>query len=104
MLLARLNQGLDLELDYKFDRDVEQNLFGRSDQWPFAMRDVPTLFFFTGLHPDYHTPADTAIKINYAKMEKIARLVYRSVWAVANADERPKFSPIPQPAAEKDQK
>jgi Zn-dependent M28 family amino/carboxypeptidase len=96
-LAARLNEGLRLDLDYKFDRDIEENLFRRSDQWPFALRSVPTLFFSTGLHPDYHQPADSAIKINYEKMERIARLAYRTAWAIADAQERPKFSPIPVP-------
>jgi Zn-dependent M28 family amino/carboxypeptidase len=91
---------LDLEIDYKFDRDIEQSLFTRSDQWPFAIRNVPSLFFFTGLHPDYHSPSDRPIKINYGKMEKIARLAYRAAWSLANAEDRPKFSPIPIPADE----
>ncbi len=94
-LLGRLNAGLDLELDYKLDRDVEQMLFTRSDQWPFAQQDVPSLFFATGLHSEYHTPADTPEKIHYEKMEKIARLSYRTLWAIADADRRPAFQPIP---------
>jgi hypothetical protein len=99
-LISELNNGLDLEIDYKFDRDIEQSLFTRSDQWPFAIRNVPSLFFFTGLHPDYHSPSDRPIKINYGKMEKIARLAYRAAWSLANAEDRPKFSPIPIPADE----
>jgi hypothetical protein len=97
-LVEELNEGLGLVLDYRLDRDIEQSLFQRSDQWPFAMRGVPVLFFFTGLHPDYHTPADSAIKINSHKMERVVRLAYRSVWAIADADKRPEFTPIPVPA------
>jgi Zn-dependent M28 family amino/carboxypeptidase len=94
-LLGRLNAGIDLELDYKLDRDVEQMLFTRSDQWPFAQQGVPSLFFTTGLHPEYHTPSDTPEKIHYEKMEKIARLAYRALWAIADADRRPAFQPVP---------
>jgi hypothetical protein len=97
-LVEGLNEGLGLALDYRLDRDVEQSLFQRSDQWPFAMRGMPVLFFFTGLHPDYHTAADSAIKINSDKMERVVRLAYRSVWAIADSDKRPEFTPIPVPA------
>ena len=96
-LLGRLNAGLDLDLEYKLDRDIEQMLFTRSDQWPFAQQEVPSLFFTTGLHPEYHTPADTPEKIRYEKMERIARLAYRALWAIADADRRPAFQPIPVP-------
>jgi hypothetical protein len=94
-LLGRLNAGLDLELDYKLDRDLEQMVFTRSDQWPFAQQDVPSLFFTTGLHPEYHTPADTPEKIRYDKMERIARLAYRALWAIADAERRPAFQAVP---------
>jgi hypothetical protein len=97
-LVEGLNEGLGLALDYRFDRDIELSLFQRSDQWPFAMRGMPVLFFFTGFHPDYHTPADSAIKINYDKMERVVRLAYRSAWAIADSDGRPEFTPIPVPA------
>ena len=46
--------------------------------------------FITGLHPDYHTQYDRPEKINYVKMEKIARLIHQVSWDIANADGRPK--------------
>ncbi len=49
------------------------NLLRRSDQWPFLQNGVPALWFHTGLHPDYHTQYDRPEKINYEKMERIAR-------------------------------
>ncbi len=78
--------GLDLELAYD---NNPSNLLRRSDQWPFLQRDVPALFFHTGLHPDYHRETDTPDRINYPKMERIVRLVHRLSWQLANADERP---------------
>jgi len=51
---------------------------------------VPAVGFFTGLHPDYHTVYDRPEKINYAKLERIARLVHQASWNLANADARPK--------------
>ena len=62
----------------------------RSDQWPFLQRGVPALGFMTGLHPDYHTVYDRPEKINYVKMEKIARLIHQASWDLANAATRPK--------------
>jgi Zn-dependent M28 family amino/carboxypeptidase len=96
-LLGRLNAGIGLNVDYKFERDLEENAFTRSDHYPFALAGLPAFWFFTGFHPDYHTPADSAEKINYAKMEKIARLVYRTAWALADAGERPRVVAVPVP-------
>ncbi len=83
---ANASIGLDLELAY--DNNAS-NLLRRSDQWPFLQRDVPALFFHTGLHPDYHRETDTPDRINYPKMERIVRLVHSLSWQLANADERP---------------
>jgi hypothetical protein len=52
-------------------------------------RGVPGVWFHTGLHPDYHTPNDDPERINYDKMEKIARLVYQSAWDLASSSSRP---------------
>ena len=61
----------------------------RSDHWPFLQVGVPATFFHTGLHPDYHQFTDTPDRINYPKMEMIARLVYLTSWSLANDDGRP---------------
>ena len=63
------------------------NLLRRSDQWPFLQKAVPSLFFHTGLHPDYHTEFDVPERIEYAKLERIARLVHQLSWDLANASE-----------------
>ena len=44
---------------------------------------MPAIWFHTGLHPDYHTANDRPEKINYEKMEKIARLVHQVSWDLA---------------------
>ena len=89
--LDRANAGIGLELKRRYDNNAS-NLVRRSDQWPFLQRGVPALGFMTGLHPDYHTQYDRPEKINYPKMEKIARLIYQASWDLANADTRPKPS------------
>jgi len=85
----RSNAGIGLEIKKRYDNNPS-NLVRRSDQWPFLQRGVPALGFMTGLHPDYHTQYDRPEKINYAKMEKIARLIHQASWDLANADARPK--------------
>lgn len=82
------NRGIDLNLLKRYDNNAS-NLVRRSDQWPFLQRGVPALGFMTGLHPDYHTVYDRPEKINYPKMEKIARLVHQASWDLANAPSRP---------------
>jgi Zn-dependent M28 family amino/carboxypeptidase len=81
--------GLILEFRYDQTREV---LLRRSDQWPFLQKKIPALFVHTGEHPDYHRPTDTADKINYPKLEKIARLVYLAAERTANAPGRPQFT------------
>jgi hypothetical protein len=88
-IVDRANAGIGLELKKRYDNNVSQ-LVRRSDQWPFLQRGVAALGFMTGLHPDYHTQYDRPEKINYAKMEKIARLIHQASWDVANAGARPK--------------
>jgi hypothetical protein len=83
-LVERVNKdGFGLELKLRYDNNPS-NLLRRSDQWPFLQNGVPALWFHTGLHPDYHTQYDRPEKINYAKMEKIARLVHQTSWVLAN--------------------
>jgi Zn-dependent M28 family amino/carboxypeptidase len=88
-IVEKANGGIGLELKKRYDNN-SSNLLRRSDQWPFLQRGVPAMGFITGLHPDYHTQYDRPEKINYVKMEKIARLVHQVSWDIANADARPK--------------
>ena len=87
--VERANGAIGLELKKRYDNN-SSNLLRRSDQWPFLQRGVAAMGFITGLHPDYHTQYDRPEKINYVKMEKIARLVHQVSWDLANADGRPK--------------
>ena len=89
-LVTRANATLGLDLRRRYDENAS-NLIRRSDQWPFLERGVPALWFFTGLHPDYHTPEDRADRINYPKMARVVRLVYETSWLLADADGRPRF-------------
>jgi hypothetical protein len=75
----------NLILDYKYNSDKDPNQFyRRSDHYNFARNGVPIVFFFTGVHKDYHRPTDTVDKILFDRMTKIVRLIYCTGWNVAN--------------------
>jgi hypothetical protein len=94
--LAQLVESSDERIGLKLKKVLDNNksqLLRRSDQWPFLQHGVPSVFFHTGLHPDYHTPRDTPEKINYPKMERIVRLVHQASWDLAEQSERPRLDP-----------
>ena len=77
-----------LEFDYKFDDPNDPlRIYYRSDHYNFARKGVPIIFYFDGIHNDYHRPTDTPDKINYDLMEKRARLVFFTAWEMANRNE-----------------
>ena len=86
--IRKSNHEIDLTLRMDYDNNAS-NLLRRSDHWPFLQRGVPAVFFHTGLHPDYHTQFDRPEKIDYPKVERVARLVYQASWDLAQADSRP---------------
>ncbi len=79
----------DLILDYRYDADDDPNRFYyRSDHYNFAKHNIPVIFFFNGVHDDYHQPSDTVDKIEFPLMEKRARLVFHTSWDLANRENR----------------
>jgi Zn-dependent M28 family amino/carboxypeptidase len=70
----------------------EEQLFFRSDHFSFAAREVPAIFFTTGLHDDYHQPSDEPETIDSDKLTRIARLLFRYAWELANAPQRPEWT------------
>jgi hypothetical protein len=78
-----------LILDYKYNADDDPNRFYyRSDHYNFAKYQIPIIFYFNGVHDDYHQPSDTPDKINYEVLAQRARLVYYTAWKLANQDKR----------------
>lgn len=77
-----------LDLDYTFnDPKDPQRLYYRSDHYNFAKNDIPVIFYFSGLHSDYHTPNDSPEKINYDILEKRTKLVFHTAWNILNRQE-----------------
>ena len=82
-------QTSNLVLDYTFNSEDDPNQFYyRSDHYNFAKNNIPVIFYFSGVHEDYHKPGDDPEKILYDKMCSIAQLVFSTAWEVANAPTR----------------
>jgi hypothetical protein len=78
-----------LELDYRYNDENDPNRFYyRSDHYNFVLKGIPAIFYFSGVHDDYHRPSDTADKIRYDKMVPICQLAFHVAWELANRDER----------------
>ena len=58
---------------------IDSSGTGPSDHTSFYRKDIPVLFFFTGLHGDYHRPTDDADKINYAGEAQIINYIYQVI-------------------------
>ncbi len=68
---------------------IDSSGTGPSDHSSFYRKDIPVLFYFTGLHTDYHKPSDDADKINYSGMVRILRHIERTVGGL---NEEPKLA------------
>jgi len=78
-------QYVKMKFDRKYNDPNDKNRFYyRSDHYNFADKGVPVIFYFNGVHPDYHKPTDTPDKINYPLMAKRAQLVFYTAWEMAN--------------------
>lgn len=81
---------VNILLDYKYNTKEDPNrYYYRSDHYNFAVNDIPSIFYFSGIHEDYHKPTDTVDKIDFDKLEKITKLVFHTAWILANAEKRP---------------
>jgi hypothetical protein len=83
------SQYTQLELDYKYNDPTDpERIYYRSDHYNFAKHKIPIIFYFNGLHADYHRPGDDVEKMDFKLAEKTARLIFYTAWEVANREER----------------
>jgi Zn-dependent M28 family amino/carboxypeptidase len=61
----------------------------RSDHASFRHRGIPSIWFFTGWHADYHETGDDADKVNFDALQKIASMVRDATLAIANGRLQP---------------
>ena len=84
-----------LRLDDRFDRTLPptwreyNNIYGRSDHANYSRYDIPIVFFFTGLHADYHQVTDEPQYIDYPHYARITQFVHDLTVDVANLAKRP---------------
>ncbi|TYP93699.1 Peptidase family M28 [Fodinibius salinus] len=71
------------------DLQDPNQFYRRSDHWHFGRKGVPFVFFFSGVHEDYHRPSDEVHKIRFDKMSKIVRTMYGSAVMIANTENPP---------------
>ncbi|MEN8248770.1 MAG: M28 family peptidase [Bacteroidota bacterium] len=78
-----------LNLDYSYnEKNHPTQIYYRSDHWSFAKYNIPVIFYFSGLHDDYHRPTDTVDKIEFDLLQKRSQLVFYTAWIVANRNDR----------------
>lgn len=78
-----------MELDISYNHpDEPMRLYYRSDHYNFAEKGIPSAFFFSGLHPHYHTPEDTIEKIHFPMMVKREKLIFHLAWEIANRNNK----------------
>jgi hypothetical protein len=80
-----------LNEEYNFDIAKKPGGFGPSDHASFYPKEIPVLFFFTGMHSDYHRPSDDWDKINYQGMARITDMVTDTIAAIDAAEQRPTY-------------
>lgn len=92
--LHRINEEVSenyskLICDYTYNSESDPNrYYFRSDHYNFAKKGIPAIFFFSGVHEDYHQPGDTPDKIMYEKMVTIGKHVFNLIWKLADRDQR----------------
>ena len=86
------NNYADLELDFRFNGiDHPDQFYYRSDHFHFIKNNVPAIFYFSGVHEDYHQPTDTAEKILYEPYKRRVKLIFHTAWELANSKDKIKL-------------
>lgn len=90
---------LRVTFNHFYDNTTDpQRFFYRSDHFNYARQGIPILFFFDGVHRDYHQPSDSPDKIDYVKLQNVARTVYAVAWALGEEAGRPALNAKLPPA------
>ncbi len=78
-----------LNFDYTYnDAAHPDRLYYRSDHWNFAKRNIPVIFYFDGIHEDYHRVSDEVSKIDFDLLAMRTRCIFYTAWELANREER----------------
>ncbi|NOT37010.1 MAG: M28 family peptidase [Saprospiraceae bacterium] len=83
------NKYSHLLLDYTYNAENDPNrYYYRSDHYNFAEKGIPAIFFFSGVHEDYHRITDDIEKIQFVKYKNIVRHIFLLTWGLANREEK----------------
>lgn len=75
--------------DYTYnDPKHPDKFYYRSDHWNFAKNNIPIIFYFNGVHEDYHKPSDQVEKIEFDLLTKRTQCVFYTAWEIANREQR----------------
>ncbi|MET3025750.1 M28 family peptidase [Flavobacterium sp. UW10123] len=89
-VVAQNEKYIKMDLDFKFNDPKDPNHFyERSDHYNFAKHGIPAVFFFNGVHEDYHGKGDEPQKIEYDALTKRTKLAFVVAWDLANRENRP---------------
>ncbi|MFA5556260.1 MAG: M28 family metallopeptidase [Flavobacteriaceae bacterium] len=89
-LSENANEYVGLELDYTYnDLNDPNRFYYRSDHYNFARKGIPAIFYFDGVHEDYHKATDTPDKIDFPLYAKRTKLAFATAWKLANVEDRP---------------
>ena len=78
-----------LIFDYTYNDETHPaRLYYRSDHWNFAQKNIPIIFYFDGIHDDYHQPSDEVDKIEFGLLTARAKCIFFTAWEIANREER----------------
>jgi Zn-dependent M28 family amino/carboxypeptidase len=90
-IVGGVNAGyLKLGYDTRYDDPKDPNrFFYRSDHFNYAKNGIPITFWFDGEHEDYHQPGDEPQKIDYNKMQNVARTIMITLWELTALKQRP---------------
>jgi aminopeptidase YwaD len=90
-LVEEANRPVNFELSYSASG------YGASDHMAFTVGGVPVLFFFSGLHSDYHKPSDTWDKIDATDGARVVQLVANVAGAIDTLKEKPQYVRVAEP-------
>lgn len=79
----------NLIYDYTYNAESHPDrIYYRSDHWNFAKKNIPIIFYFDGVHEDYHKPSDEVDKIEFDLLARRTKNVFHVAWEIANRENR----------------
>ncbi|MCW2120852.1 M28 family metallopeptidase [Flavobacterium sp. 7A] len=88
IVIAANEKNTQMDLDFRYTANDPNHYYERSDHYNFAKFGIPSVFFFNGVHADYHRSTDTVEKIEFDALTKRTKLAFAVAWELANRENR----------------